>query len=238
MSLISPSSARLATWTPAASRCCSGVSTVRSSRSLRPITPLSGVRISWLIVARNSDFCREAAIASSRAWATSCLRALALGDPRQLLGHLLGHRLDQLEAPQRRSRGDGHDGVHLVVVQDRERDREPALVPHRDARGVRALGQLQLRGRERVAAVGLAVLVGGVERLDPPLPAGPARTRAPAPSRRAAAPASGPAGAPRPGRLASLAALATACMRLFCATWSSSASSLARSEAISARRSV
>ncbi len=71
MSLISPSSARLATCTPADSRCCSAVWSVRSSRSLRPITPFSGVRISWLMVARKSDFCREASIASSRACATS-----------------------------------------------------------------------------------------------------------------------------------------------------------------------
>ena len=62
-----PSSARLATWTPDASRCWSVVSSLRSSRSLSPITPLSGVRISWLIVARNSDFCRDASIAASRA---------------------------------------------------------------------------------------------------------------------------------------------------------------------------
>ena len=34
------------------------------------MTPLSGVRISWLIVARNSDLCRDAAIASSRASAS------------------------------------------------------------------------------------------------------------------------------------------------------------------------
>ena len=71
MSLISPSSVRPAPWTPDDSRCCSGVSEVRSRRSLRPITPLSGVRISWLIVARKSDFWREASIASSRARATS-----------------------------------------------------------------------------------------------------------------------------------------------------------------------
>ena len=32
-----------------------------------PITPLSGVRISWLMLARNSDFAREAAIASASA---------------------------------------------------------------------------------------------------------------------------------------------------------------------------
>ena len=47
-----------------------GVRCVRSSSSLRPITPFIGVRISWLIMARNSDFSREACIASSRASAS------------------------------------------------------------------------------------------------------------------------------------------------------------------------
>ena len=61
------SRARLATCTPEASRSWSALSALRSSRSLSPITPLSGVRISWLIVARNSDFCRDASIAASRA---------------------------------------------------------------------------------------------------------------------------------------------------------------------------
>ena len=32
-----------------------------------PITPLSGVRISWLMLATNSDLAREAARASARA---------------------------------------------------------------------------------------------------------------------------------------------------------------------------
>ena len=32
-----------------------------------PSTPLSGVRISWLMLARNSDFASEAARASARA---------------------------------------------------------------------------------------------------------------------------------------------------------------------------
>ena len=70
MSLMMPSRVRLAPCTPVASRCCSGVSVVRSRRSLSPMTPLSGVRISWLIVARKSDFCREASMASSRACAS------------------------------------------------------------------------------------------------------------------------------------------------------------------------
>ena len=38
-----------------------------SSSSVIPITPLSGVRISWLMLARNSDFEREASTASASA---------------------------------------------------------------------------------------------------------------------------------------------------------------------------
>ena len=38
-----------------------------------PITPLSGVRISWLMLARNSDLAREASIACWRAWRRSVM---------------------------------------------------------------------------------------------------------------------------------------------------------------------
>ena len=38
-----------------------------SSSSVIPITPLSGVRISWLMLARNSDFERDASTASASA---------------------------------------------------------------------------------------------------------------------------------------------------------------------------
>ena len=198
MSLISPSSVRPATWTPDDSRCCSGVSEVRSRRSLRPITPLSGVRISWLMVARKSDFWREASIASSRASGHLGLRPLALGDPGQLLGDPPGHGLDQLVAVQRGSGGDRDDGVHLGAEQDRERDGQPRLVPDRPARVVGALGQLELRGGPRVADVLVAVVVDRVERLEPGrCRPGPARRPAPAPSRRAAAPGTGRARARR-----------------------------------------
>ena len=70
-SLITRSSDRLATWTPEANRSCSASRAVRSSRSVRPMMPLSGVRSSWLIVARNSIFCRAAAVAASRASTSS-----------------------------------------------------------------------------------------------------------------------------------------------------------------------
>ena len=44
-----------------------------------PITPLIGVRISWLMLARNSDLAREASIApSSACWRASSARMRAL----------------------------------------------------------------------------------------------------------------------------------------------------------------
>ena len=46
---------------------CRGDMLVVSSRSFMPSTPLSGVRISWLMLARNSDLMRAASSAASRA---------------------------------------------------------------------------------------------------------------------------------------------------------------------------
>ena len=46
---------------------CSGVNSVSSSRSAMPRMPLSGVRISWLTVARKRDLARLAVSAWSRA---------------------------------------------------------------------------------------------------------------------------------------------------------------------------
>ena len=46
---------------------CSSVSDVSSSSSSIPITPLSGVRISWLMLATKSDLASEAARASASA---------------------------------------------------------------------------------------------------------------------------------------------------------------------------
>ncbi len=57
--------------TPSAYCRCCGSRSVVSSRSLRPITPFMGVRISWLIVARNVDLARDASRAASRARASS-----------------------------------------------------------------------------------------------------------------------------------------------------------------------
>ena len=48
---------------------CSGLSGESSRRPVMPMTPFIGVRISWLIAARNSDLARDASWAAS--WAAS-----------------------------------------------------------------------------------------------------------------------------------------------------------------------
>ena len=51
----------------ARTRAAAGARSVPSSSSVMPITPFIGVRISWLMLARNSDFEREASTASASA---------------------------------------------------------------------------------------------------------------------------------------------------------------------------
>ena len=58
--------------TPVASSVCSSSRSVSSRRSVSPMTPFIGVRISWLIVETNWDFVREASRAPSRAATRSC----------------------------------------------------------------------------------------------------------------------------------------------------------------------
>ena len=51
---------------------CEGLSSLRASTSSMPVTPIIGVRSSWLIAARNVDFARLACSAASRATTASC----------------------------------------------------------------------------------------------------------------------------------------------------------------------
>ena len=67
MSLMMVSSASPERRTVSAYSRCSAVSSVSSSRPVMPITPFIGVRISWLMLARNSLLCRLAASACSLA---------------------------------------------------------------------------------------------------------------------------------------------------------------------------
>ena len=78
---------------------------VRISSSLSPMTPFIGVRISWLMVARNSDFSRDASIASSRASASCLAPALTLGHLAELGGDLVDQASgsSRQAAPRRRA---------------------------------------------------------------------------------------------------------------------------------------
>ena len=75
---------------------CSGERVVSKRRSVIPITPFIGVRISWLMVARKSDF-------AVFAWsAASCLpdkffNLLAVRDVGMRLGQFTAERLQLLE---------------------------------------------------------------------------------------------------------------------------------------------
>ena len=205
-----------------------GVSGVRSSRSLRPITPLSGVRISWLIVARNSDFCRDASMARVAGLGQLALGALALGHAPQLDGDLLDHRGDHVVAVQRRCGRDRDDRADLVGVRDRERDREPRVVPHRRPLVEGPVGQGELGlGPGGVQRVGVAILVVDVEGYDA-LPVVGRYERAGAlpvvvQQHEELAP-----GRARPRACAaSFAAVATACRSTFWFTWSCRAISAA-----------
>ena len=67
MSLIRPSSESAEIRTVSRYSCCSGVSVVPRASSVIPMIPFIGVRISWLMLARNSDFAWLAASAAARA---------------------------------------------------------------------------------------------------------------------------------------------------------------------------
>ena len=69
MTTSSPSPLWRITWVKSR---CSSVSGVSSSRLVMPMTPFMGVRISWLIVARNADFASAACSASSLASRSDC----------------------------------------------------------------------------------------------------------------------------------------------------------------------
>ncbi len=68
ISLISVSNVSLLIRTVSTYSCCSASRLVSSNRLVSPIIAFIGVRISWLIFARNSVFIRLADSAASRAW--------------------------------------------------------------------------------------------------------------------------------------------------------------------------
>src|SRR5256885_1242395 len=67
MSPVSWMSDSVLAWMVSTKSRCSAVSEVPSRRLVKPTMPLSGVRISWLIVARNWPLARSPACARSRA---------------------------------------------------------------------------------------------------------------------------------------------------------------------------
>ena len=81
--------ARAATRSPR-TRAARRSAAVRSSSSVMPITPFSGVRISWLMLARNSDLARDAS--------SACAGQVALG-------HVGAHRHDRGDLPASESSG-------------------------------------------------------------------------------------------------------------------------------------
>ena len=105
MSLMIVSSASPAPRTPSAYCRWRSSSSVFSSRPVSPMTPFIGVRISWLIVARNADLAREASSASSRVSASSrrasrserSRRAVRMNASTSRIAHADG-QLDRLHA--------------------------------------------------------------------------------------------------------------------------------------------
>ena len=77
MSLMTSSRATPERRTVSSSDCCLADRLVLSSSSVIPRTPFSGVRISWLMLARNLDFATLAASAASLAETNSCAANLS-----------------------------------------------------------------------------------------------------------------------------------------------------------------
>ena len=63
---------------------CSAVSGVSSSSRVMPMTPFIGVRISWLMLARNSDLSREPSSAAWRARTSTSMLCTASTTPATL----------------------------------------------------------------------------------------------------------------------------------------------------------
>ena len=74
MSLIIPSNVSADVWMVSILSNCSSFKSVSANREAIPITPFKGVRISWLIDAKNCDFDRAACSAKSLATVNSAVR--------------------------------------------------------------------------------------------------------------------------------------------------------------------
>ena len=111
---------------------CSASSRVSISRLLKPMTPFIGVRISWLIAARNSLFARLAASASSRASAICCVgvdaRERFIERMAELTQLVIGrHALERVQVAGPALLDGGADAIHrpqhvmLQLAPGRER---------------------------------------------------------------------------------------------------------------------
>ena len=124
---MSASSASPAPWTPSAYWRCVCVQSVSSSSAVRPITPFIGVRISWLMVARNSDL----SAAGFQGRFARSLQFLLLG-PAQ--GDVPGNGGDPADVPCLADGGDGHGHRDDCAV--------PSLVFGFEAQGFAAVPEL------------------------------------------------------------------------------------------------
>ena len=111
-----------------------------------PITPFIGVRISWLMLARNADFMFDASTASSRATAVGVVE---LEQALETLAALAREQRDEPEQGQRRERGD-RGAVDLLG--DEQRDARERRVDDVDPALAELLGERSRRARSRSAA--------------------------------------------------------------------------------------
>ena len=159
MSLITESSSCAERFTVSASLRWRGASGVSSSRSVIPITPFIGVRISWLMLARNCDFERLASsawlrqsdsasfLAASSASVRSCTlcleRALLVRRPRA------GSRARRCAI---QSKARATSPISSLRVLSRRASKSP--LPRRSAASwMRWIGRTQLRARKRLARI-------------------------------------------------------------------------------------
>ena len=97
------------------SRAAPSSAACRSSSSVMPITPFIGVRISWLMLARNSLFRREASSAPSRARTRSLIRSITSTTPPTTPGltyqDVMAHRTELMLPSLRSIRSSGFASV-------------------------------------------------------------------------------------------------------------------------------
>ena len=180
------------------------------------MTPLSGVRISWLIVARKSDFIREASIAASRARSSSA--AVCSRQATSAICAATWSTICSIIA----CRYSGGAEVMVMTASTSSPSRTGNPIVRRESSHVgsrlvspRRASRSSARSRAgSCSAPGTTIGTRSAPSTQKPL----ARSQSSCSSTRSRARSSSSS------RLeAALAALATACIKVFCATWSSRA---------------